>query len=256
MDDIVSWDELCDFAFFVLQLLDKATLFSKKEVLEEYEKHKNDKNFAKRVFEKAIYPNGDGLEFPNISKYTLDDLIYKKDIANADWYIMKEKFESKNQYYDDYEKNIDFVDYLMKNSYEAYKDYMDFESELMQEYEEYLRGFNLTVTDLIFGSEESKKIFRQVFFKKMYGKNFNSRKINEKTQPNHILIDANRSYEEVMEEIGDLVIESRNNSNEIKKEREIAIEDYNIIINIWNLVEMTNDSLSLENILKKTLKRY
>ncbi|WP_295616998.1 hypothetical protein [uncultured Methanobrevibacter sp.] len=94
------------------------------------------------------------------------------------------------------------------------------------------------------------------YFKKMYGKNFNSRKINEKTQPNHILIDANRSYEEVMEEIGDLVIESRNNSNEIKKEREIAIEDYNIIINNWNLVEMTNDSLSLENILKKTLKRY
>lgn len=94
------------------------------------------------------------------------------------------------------------------------------------------------------------------YFKKMYGKNFNSRKINEKTQPNHILIDANRSYEEVMEEIGDLVIESRNNSNEIKKEREIAIEDYNIIINNWNLVEMTNDSLILENILKKTLKRY
>ena len=91
MDDIVNWDEICDFAFLVLQLLDKATLFSRRDVLEEYEKHKNDKNFAKRVLEKSIYPDGEELGFVNISRYTLDDLIYKKDIANADWYIVKEK---------------------------------------------------------------------------------------------------------------------------------------------------------------------
>ena len=83
------------------------------------------------------------------------------------------------------------------------------------------------------------------YFKKMYGKNFKNRQINEKTQADHIIIDTEHGYEEVIVEIEDLVLESRKNREEIDNEREEAIDDYNEILKIWQLVEMTNKQLEL-----------
>ena len=162
MNEITSWEEIYDFAFLALQLLDKATLFSKKEVLKEYEKHKNDKNFEKLLLEKSIYPNGDKLGFYNTSKYTLKDILYQKEVSNANWYIIKEKFESENQFSNDIEKEKEFEEYLGDNFGEEFFNYREFEWKLIEEYNEYINGFSVNLRDLIYSNQE---IFREVFYK-------------------------------------------------------------------------------------------
>lgn len=89
------------------------------------------------------------------------------------------------------------------------------------------------------------------YFKIMYGNNFKNRKIREKTQPNHIIIDTDYGYDEIMEEIGDLVVESRRINEEIQTERQKELKDYEDITNIWNLVEMTSKQLELREYFKE-----
>ena len=69
-EDILYNSELYEFIFFTLQLLDEATLYSKKEVLKEYENNKDKENLEELLLNKSIYPNGEKLGFYNISKYT------------------------------------------------------------------------------------------------------------------------------------------------------------------------------------------
>ena len=162
MNEITTWDEICEFAFLALQLLDKATLFSKKEVLEEYEKHKNEKNIENLLQEKSIYPNGEVLNFYNTSKNTLNDILYHKEIGNSDWYIIKEKFESEYQTSNDIEKQKEFEEYLGDNFSYEYFHYREFERKLIEEYNEYINGFSVNVKDFIYNNQE---IYREIFYK-------------------------------------------------------------------------------------------
>ena len=149
MDEIVSWDEICDFAFLALQLLDKATLFSKNEVLKEYEKNKNADNIEDLLFKKSNYPNGQRLRFYNCSKYTLNDLLNKKEIVDEKWYIIKKEFEAeymgKNEFFYDVDMEREFEKYLREKSPMAYWDYEKFEKNFRKEFSEYFSGFSAAV---------------------------------------------------------------------------------------------------------------
>ena len=161
MNEITIWEEICEFAFLALQLLDKATLFSKKEVLKEYEKNKNKKDIDMLLLEKSIYPNGEELGFYNTSKYTLKDILYQKDVANADWFIIKEKFESEYQFSNDIEKEKEFEGYLGDNFLNEFYNYGEFQEKLVNELNEYINGFSKNVIDLIFKNE---RIFRELIY--------------------------------------------------------------------------------------------
>ena len=107
-----------EIVFLTLRLIDEATLFSKKEVLEEYEKNKESKDLEKLLYKKAIYPNRESLGFYNTSKFTLADF-FEKDLAEEDFteylnsfsYEVQELFKIlKPNFYD-----IDEKRYLKRN---------------------------------------------------------------------------------------------------------------------------------------------
>ncbi len=148
----LSHHKLCNFAFLALQLLDKATLFSKKEVLEEYDKNKNEKNLERLLLKKSIYPNGDELGFFNSSKYTLKDILNQKEIENTPWYTIKNAFNPKKIYFhDDYgwysTKAEGFERYLRDNHPFEYIAYENFLNQLKKEFDEYLNGFSTSVQE-------------------------------------------------------------------------------------------------------------
>ena len=184
MDEIVSPDQICDFAFLTLQLLDKATLFSKNEVLKEYEKHKNDENLESLLLKKSFYPNGEELRFYNCSKYTLNEFLYKKEIEDAQWYTLKKEYAlekfiemggegerfSKDDLaglliaISDEEDEIEFGDYLIENHPLEYSEYEDFKKKLKKEFDEYFNGFSTDVQDffrIIPGIDE--KLFYEIY---------------------------------------------------------------------------------------------
>ena len=61
-----------EMIFLALKLIDDATLFSKENVIKEYEKNKNAENLTELLHDKSIYPNGEKLGFYNISKFTFN----------------------------------------------------------------------------------------------------------------------------------------------------------------------------------------
>ena len=67
-----------DRIFIALKLIDNATLFSKDNVIKEYENNKNAENLNELLYEKSIYSNGEKLGFYNISKFTFNDFLEKK----------------------------------------------------------------------------------------------------------------------------------------------------------------------------------
>lgn len=77
-----------------LQLVDEATLFSKKEVIKEYEKNKDSENIEELLHNKAVYPNGEKLGFYNISEYSLSDF-YEDKLSDKEWWEYINGFSSQ-----------------------------------------------------------------------------------------------------------------------------------------------------------------
>ena len=67
-----------EWIFLALKLIDDATLFSKDDVIKEYENNKDAKNLNELLHEKSIYPNGEKLGFYNTSKFTFNDFAEKR----------------------------------------------------------------------------------------------------------------------------------------------------------------------------------
>ena len=109
-EDILYNSELYEFIFFTLQLLDEATLYSKKEVLKEYENNKDKENLEELLLNKSIYPNGEKLGFYNISKYTLNDILNKEEFKLEEFFsdkkIFLEKLELFLEYFNGFNKEI------------------------------------------------------------------------------------------------------------------------------------------------------
>lgn len=78
------------------------------------------------------------------------------------------------------------------------------------------------------------------YFKKMYGKNFKTKEIIAKTQGERVIIDTNHGYEEIMNEVEDLILNARANDNEIKSERKKADDEFKTVASVWDLVQMTS----------------
>ena len=57
------------------------------------------------------------------------------------------------------------------------------------------------------------------YFKKMYGKNYKTKEIQAKAEGENVLIDTDFGYEEIFEELKDLIDEARANDKEIQTER-------------------------------------
>lgn len=164
-------NEICDFAIGVLELLDKATLFSKNDVIEEYEKHQNDENIEKILLEKSIYPNGEELGFYNTSKYTFYDILFHEEIEDTYWYRAKRSFEWNSENY--FEKHKEFEAYL--NRFEHEEDilqYRKFEQKLKEDFIEYINGFSENVKNLILANELYHDIFNAIKCKINYARTF------------------------------------------------------------------------------------
>lgn len=154
MKEVIGPGEIAKLSFYALQLLDNATLYSKEEVIKEYETNKNAKNLEERLHNKSIYPNGEKLGFYNISKYTLNDILDKKDLYDESLKILREEYENsiskKFVIMSDLYKEMDFKDYLREHSNEEYEKYMILERKLEEEFSEYFKGFDKEVQQLFY----------------------------------------------------------------------------------------------------------
>lgn len=162
--EYVTKNIICDFLLGALELIDKATLFSKNDVLEEYEKHKNDENIEKILLEKSIDRNGEQLGFYNTSKYTLKDILYHEEIKDTYWLGIKSMFEidyeNANKSLSYFEKQKEFEAYLNMYDERDILQYKEFEQKLKEKYIEYLRGFSENVKNLL----NTDGIFRDIFY--------------------------------------------------------------------------------------------
>lgn len=89
------------------------------------------------------------------------------------------------------------------------------------------------------------------YFKKMYGKNFKAKEIIEKTQGERVIIDTNHGYEEIMNEVEDLILNARINDEEIKFERKKADDEFKTVASVWDLVQMTNKQVEFIHYFEK-----
>lgn len=85
------------------------------------------------------------------------------------------------------------------------------------------------------------------YFKKMYGKNYRTKEIEAKTQGENVIIDTERGYDEIFEEVKDLALEARANDKAIIEERKKVKEDYKVVTSVWDLVQMTNKQVEFKH---------
>lgn len=131
-------------------ILDKALEFSKKDIIQTYEKHKNDNDLDEHLLNKSIFPNGDKLGFYNYSKYNMQffkEYSQKEEKDYNEFYCMlKEYFTC----FDENTKEIfnmlnldDALDlfYKLDALYSLF--YIDFEldSKLFQSYDVFIKDY-------------------------------------------------------------------------------------------------------------------
>lgn len=85
------------------------------------------------------------------------------------------------------------------------------------------------------------------YFKKMYGKNYKTKEIQAKAEGENVLIDTDFGYEEVFEELKDLIDEARANDKEIQTERKKVKDEYKTVTKVWDLVLMTNKQVEYKH---------
>lgn len=104
-----------NLAFSALSILDEATLFSKEDVLEEYENNKDAENLEELLLNKAVYPNGEKLGFYNISKFTLKDFLEKDPSP-----------EEFGEYFNGFNSEVKSLFYLFKGSFSYFNKWHDY----------------------------------------------------------------------------------------------------------------------------------
>lgn len=162
MINSTCWDDWMiefEWAILALKLIDDATLFSKEDVIKEYENNKDAENLNELLHEKSIFPNGEKLGFYNISKFTFNDFSEKKysekefeeylngfnieiqelfNIMNLGYsefneYPFMETISSINGKYKNKEdiQNIFIEKYFMFNPYFNYEKYSNFLKDIL-----------------------------------------------------------------------------------------------------------------------------
>lgn len=130
-------DLIDELVFLSLKLIDGATLFSKEEVIKEYESNKNDENIEELLYNKAIYPNGEQLGFYNTSRYSLNDF-YNINLPKTAW----------NEYLNGFSNEIKQLFNNPRFSPILWEYFKDYDIELLEKREDindfYLDYFNHT----------------------------------------------------------------------------------------------------------------
>jgi lipopolysaccharide cholinephosphotransferase len=94
-----------------------------------------------------------------------------------------------------------------------------------------------------------------LFFSNIFGKNFRNKEIKAKSQGVRVIIDTEVGYEEIINDIEDLMIESKSTYEEIALESATVDGERKSINNIWNLLQMTDKQLVYKEFFENNIGR-
>ena len=93
------------------------------------------------------------------------------------------------------------------------------------------------------------------YFSALYGEKFKEIKIIPKRQKMREIVDTEVGYEEIIEEIGDLIKEAKATREEVMWGRLKVYREKIAVDNVWNLVKMTNSEIEFSKFFEKNIDR-
>ena len=93
------------------------------------------------------------------------------------------------------------------------------------------------------------------YFHEIYGENFKDIKIVPKRQQMRQIVDTEVGYEEIIEEVGDLIKEAKATREEVMWGRLKVYREKIAVDNVWNLVKMTNREIEFSEFFEKNINR-